>query len=217
MFTATNGCPRCGAPLGPTESRLGCVGCREAVHDGRARTIAVLEQSQVPLPYWDVKRTLARGDAPPVQEATLLSGLASDLRACWGGRGIYGLYRHGLVPGVRDLAAVAAVYLFATERALHYRELWFVLRETGYRVEPESVYYALRRAARQDLVQRRGQRWERPPRRALPAASIRELTCAGGRPFEALIDRTGAQVEAALEARRWRLLQPRPAQPSATA
>jgi hypothetical protein len=213
----THACPSCAAPLGPAESRLGCLSCRGVVYDGRTQTIAVLERSEVPLPYWDVKRTLARGEAPPVDDATLRTWLASDLRACWSGRGIYGLYRHGLVPGVRDLAGVATVHLYATERMLHYRELSFVLREVGYRVEPESVYYALRRAQQRGLVQRRAQRWARPSRTSLPAAAIRELTRARGRAFGALIERTHAHVEAAIEERERRLLRPQPALPSASA
>ena len=56
------------------------------------RAIAVLEHTDVPLAWWDVKRALDREPRSTVRPPTASQVLADDLRACWGGRGIYGLY-----------------------------------------------------------------------------------------------------------------------------
>src|SRR5207244_4068903 len=97
-----------------------------------------------------------------VHNGSLLVWLGQDSRTCWGGKGIYGLYRHGLLPGVRDLGSAAAVFLYVTGLALDYREVWFVLRHAGYRSEEVSIYYALRRAQSYGLVSRTwGGSWRR--------------------------------------------------------
>lgn len=198
-------CPFCGAVLGPSESAAGCLTCRGG-GDGSNRdaVVAVLERSERPLPHWDVKRILERDQGYRVADGSILAWLA-DPRACWGGKGIYGLYRHGLLPGVRDLGAAASVFLYATERILHHSELWFAMRYAGYQAEEASVYYALRRAATADLVHDSWTGWRRPPRNQLPLARLKRSVGARGRDFELVIERAGQQVEAALAERSRRL------------
>jgi hypothetical protein len=70
---------------------------------------------------------------------TVSQVLADDLRACWGGRGIYGLYRHGLLPGVRDLGRTAAVFIHASDRQLTIDEVTFIMRHVGYKFSHGSV------------------------------------------------------------------------------
>jgi hypothetical protein len=72
------------------------------------RRIAVLEKSEMPLYRWDIRRDVRLQYGVLVRENSLGSTLASDWRACWAGAGLCGLYRHGLLPGVRDIGAAAA-------------------------------------------------------------------------------------------------------------
>jgi hypothetical protein len=200
-------CPYCGAQLGPAESALGCLTCRGG-GDGSNQDdiVAVLEHSDIPLPHWDIKRLLDKNRGYPVHNGSLLVWLANDPRACWGGRGIYGLYRHGLLPGVRDLGTAGAIFLHVTGRALHYSQLWFVMKYAGYRSEELSIYYALRRAEEQGLVQRAwGGEWRRPPHEQLPDTRLKRLLGARGRDFELVLERTERQLQQALLERHRRL------------
>jgi hypothetical protein len=200
-------CPYCGALLGPAESALGCISCRGR-RDGSNQDdiIAVLERSDIPLPHWDIKRLIDRERRYPIHNGSLLVWVSQDRRACWGGRGTYGLYRHGVLPGVRDLGAAATVFLYTTDLALDYSQVWFILKHAGYRSEEASIYYALRRAESQGLVTRTwGGSWRRPTREALPEARVKRLLGVVGQDFETVIERTTAQVEGALAERRRRL------------
>lgn len=200
-------CPHCGALLGPAEDPLGCLSCRGAGSgSNRDDMIEVLEQSEIPLPHWDIKRILDRDRGYSVHNGSLLVWLGQDSRTCWGGKGIYGLYRHGLLPGVRDLGRAAAVYLYLTDLALDYREIWFVMKHAGYRSEEVSIYYALRRAEQYGLVDRTwGGSWRRPTREQLPEAKLKRLLGVRGRDFELVLERAATQLERGLAERRRRL------------
>lgn len=99
-------------------------------------------------------------DAPgllALNPQSILVWLSQDTRTCWAGRGIYGLYRHGLLPGARDLGSIAAVFAAAINRPMLDRELAFVLRWVGYRFQPDSMYLALLRSEERGyLVLRHG-------------------------------------------------------------
>lgn len=200
-------CPYCAAALGPAESSLGCLTCRAAGSgSNRDDIVEVLEQSEIPLPHWDIKRILDRDRGFAVHNGSLLVWLSQDARTCWGGKGIYGLYRHGLLPGVRDLGSAAAVFLYVTDRPVDYSELWFVLKYAGYRSEEISIYYALRRAEDYGLVVRTGGgRWRRPTREQLPEAKVRRLLGVRGADLETVLERTESQLESAQRERRRRL------------
>jgi hypothetical protein len=139
-------CPRCASALGPWEDPAGCQTCNDLVGWSTTdRAVALLETASTPLAYWDVKRALDRDWAADHRPATVSQVLADDLRACWGGRGIYGLYRHGLLPGVRDLGRTAAVYVHTSGRQLTIDEITFIMRHVGYRFSPGSVEPAVYR------------------------------------------------------------------------
>jgi hypothetical protein len=53
--------------------------------------------------------------------------LSQDKRFCWGGRALYGLARHGLIPGARSLAEAAYAVLLAAPHELYVEEVDFVL------------------------------------------------------------------------------------------
>ena len=210
-------CPRCGAVLGPWEDPTGCQSCNgrwaRSIAD---RAIAVLEHTDVPLAWWDVKRALDREPRPAVRPATASQVLADDLRACWGGRGIYGLYRHGLLPGVRDLGRAAGVYIHAADRRLSLDEIRFILRHAGYRFSPGSLEPALWRVNNLGIF-RTVQGWNSSgswcthwegarenPRRQRAAASALRLGRRGP-DLRAVVARAAEQEEAALIERARRL------------
>lgn len=200
-------CPVCGAELGPAEDARGCVSCRRrGSRSNRDDVVEVLEQSQIPLPHWDIKRILDRERGYAVHNGSLLVWLADDRRTCWGGKGIYGLYRHGLLPGVRDLGTAAATFLYVTDQTLHYRELWFVMKHAGYRSEEASLYYALRRVqARGLVIATWSGGWRHPTRERLPAAKLKALLGARGRDFDLVVERTERQLQEGLAERERRL------------
>jgi hypothetical protein len=95
----TRACPVCSAPLGPAEDPRGCMTCRGVrLWDSQDRIVAMLDAAVGPLAHWDVKRLLESNGGQPVRKGSLMVWLATDPRTCWGGPGIYGLYRHGLLP-----------------------------------------------------------------------------------------------------------------------
>lgn len=70
--------------------------------------------------------------------------LSKDKRFCWGGRALYGLARHRLIPGARSLAAAAYAVLLAAPRELHVEEVDFVLEQLNYRFNRDSLLHHLR-------------------------------------------------------------------------
>ena len=70
--------------------------CRSCLYRWASR---LLEESDQPLAYWDIERLL-RASGHEVWEPSLKATLGADRTFCWAGRGIYGLFRHGFLPGV---------------------------------------------------------------------------------------------------------------------
>src|SRR5262249_50312988 len=142
-------CEKCKATLGPWDADDRCLSCEEnhwrrwSVSD---RAIATLERAKLPLYRWDICRELGR-EGHSVNESTMGTSLADDMRACWAGPGLYGLYRHGLLPGIRDIGAAAATYIHASDRSLRVDEVRFVLHHAGYRFSANSLPPALGRTA----------------------------------------------------------------------
>jgi hypothetical protein len=138
-------CTACGAELAPAEAPT-CQGCsrRPSTTIGH-RALAVLEQADGPLSYWDIQRLMHRrhGQAPAV--GSLLVYLSRDLRICWAGKGMYGLYRHGLIPNVRGLGPAAEAHLLAAPGPLAPDELHFVMQHQRYRYQYASLTAALQR------------------------------------------------------------------------
>lgn len=160
-------CRHCRAELGPFEDPAGCLTCRRIRPASNPdRVIAVLESAGTPLAYWDVKRLLDQGGRR-TNNGSLLVWLSTDQRACWGGPGIYGLYRHGLLPRVRDLGTAAAVYIHATGKPMTQGEARHVLQQVGYRFQSTTIYLALRRVAEEGLLERNVAGWWAPTRRSM--------------------------------------------------
>lgn len=138
-------CEICGAQLAPAElpSCFTCGPCHPTTIGERA--LMVLERANAPLTYWDIQRLMSRQAPQSTRSNSLLVYLSRDLRICWAGKGMYGLYRHGLVPNVRGLGPAAAVHLLASPGLLNQDELHFVLQYQGYRYQYSSLSQALQR------------------------------------------------------------------------
>ena len=137
-------CPYCVADLGPWEGDT-CFTCSE-IEPGKLSdpdaAVALLESEDGPIGTYDlwrgIRRDFGRNHLP--------RGMAfvySDLRMCWAGKGIYGLYRHGLLPGARRLADVGQFLLLASHKSLSTPNLAFVMRSLGYRFQARSLDTAL--------------------------------------------------------------------------
>jgi hypothetical protein len=137
-------CDTCRAEYGPWERRPCPLlraerGWRLTVPD---LAVAVLEQSDRPLTVYDIARSARRDFATDANESTLQVSISTDPRFCWAGKGLYGLYRHGLVPGPRSLAGVARIYLYS-HGPLSHAALDFVMKHVGYRFQSASLNTAL--------------------------------------------------------------------------
>jgi hypothetical protein len=75
---------------------------------------------------------------------SLSVALSQDKRFCWAGRGLYGLARHRLIPGVRTLAEAAYVALLAAPRSLYAEEVDFILEQLNFRFNRDSLIHHLR-------------------------------------------------------------------------
>lgn len=139
-------CAVCGVNLAPAELPH-CFQCgRHRPTTIGDRALIVLEQATSPLSYWDIQRLLDRQlKSRSTNFRSLLGYLSRDLRICWAGKGMYGLYRHGLVPNVRGLGPAAEVHLLAAPKNLTQEELHFVLQRQGYRYQLPSLLPAVLR------------------------------------------------------------------------
>lgn len=149
-------CANCGAMLGPWEltRRSTCLRCGPSwrhTESADAKILTVLEASAEPLYIWDVQRLTARRRYMRPATATVSQTLGA-LQYCWAGRSLYGLYRHGLIPGARDLGTVAAAVLQVTDGYLTTGEVHFVMRQLGYRYAIGSIGPALARSWDSDLI-----------------------------------------------------------------
>jgi hypothetical protein len=108
------------------------------------------------------------------------------------------LYRHGQLPGARDLHEVGLFYLFASDRPLDAEELCFVIRNSGYRFTDTSLMVALIRY-RAPLDRDQAGRWfidKTEPKCRDFMANLIEVK--GADPFDAVLTRTAGQVRSGL-------------------
>lgn len=141
-------CSKCGVALGPWEDDP-CLTCavRRPVHwlSNADAALLIVEQEERPVSTYDVIRGIRREFGWTISMASIAAALAGDLRFCWGGRSLYGLYRHGLFPGPRNLAGVAKLFLYSHAAPLDTELLAFVMRFGGYRFQQASLRQALDR------------------------------------------------------------------------
>ncbi|MEX0826148.1 MAG: hypothetical protein WD184_05300 [Acidimicrobiia bacterium] len=145
-MTLLSKCRKCRSILAPWEVAAG--GCR--CEGPRTKSLAevfysVLCTAQDPLPRYDILR-IAKADFDTFAgDMTATAVLAADKRFVWTGRGVYGLYRHGPLPGARNLEEVSRLVLAAVG-TLHVDSLAFILKQLGYRFSLASLRNALSRS-----------------------------------------------------------------------
>jgi len=105
--------------------------------------VMILEREDTPVTVYDIQRGIHREFGRIVHRESLTTSLSGDLRLCWAGRGLYGLYRHKLIPGPRNLAGIAAFFLYSHGSPLTIQQLSFVMKHVGYRYQDQSLRNAL--------------------------------------------------------------------------
>ena len=140
-------CTECAVDLSPWEGKS-CISCglgRRLMRSlsNRERALYILEAEDGPLSIYDVCRGVRREFEDEPSENSMSVCLTSDPRFCWAGKGIYGLYRHRLVPGPRSLAGVAKFLLYSAGVPINNHFLAFLMKFLGYRFNEQSLRSAL--------------------------------------------------------------------------
>ena len=191
-------CGVCGAELGPWEGRR-CISCAAPPQEHNAgnsgAALLVLERAHGPLSVYDISRGIRRELNLDVPLPLLNVALASDYRFCWAGRGLYGLYRHGLFPGPRNLTGVARLFLYAYGRPLSVDALRFAMQQAGYRLHRQSLYGVLERDR---LVGWTSKGYRISNESTVKRQLIGAGTGRGSRTFSRCVDKCRSQVDAAL-------------------
>ena len=86
-----------------------------------------------------------------IDKATANAVIAPDPRFCWAGKGLYGLFRHGPLPGPRNLEEAARLLLCASNRQLTMGAIEYTLKSIGYRFTGASLSNAVSRSPVIDL------------------------------------------------------------------
>ncbi len=145
----THCCDACGASMSPWEGEI-CLTCR--LHRPRwlsnaDAAVFLLEKEQSAVTTYDLVRGMRREFGWRIPKASLAVALSTDRRCCWAGRSLYGLYRHGLFPGPRNLAGIATIFLYSHREPMKTEFLGFAMQYAGYRFQQASLHNALRHDA----------------------------------------------------------------------
>jgi hypothetical protein len=167
--------------------------------------VQVLERSDTPLTIYDVRRSIRRDFGVEVSQATLQVHISADRRFCWAGKGLYGLYRHGLIPGPRSLAGIARMFLYS-HGPLNHSSLEFAMKYAGYRFQSASLNSALNYAADVFWFHSDGGWYWDTARTPEVGEALRRLGIAATQAeFELVVARCAETVRAALAERERRL------------
>ena len=139
-------CEACGASMSPWEGKS-CLTCK--LHKPRwlsnaDAAVFLLEMEQHAVTTYDLARGMRREFGWEIPRASIAAALSADRRCCWAGRGMYGLFRHGLFPGPRNLAGVAMIFLYSHREPMGMAVLGFAMQHVGYRFRQASLRSALR-------------------------------------------------------------------------
>jgi hypothetical protein len=199
-----NTCLGCQATIGPTEQRECPTYCRRRGGQltNSDMAVFVLEASDEPLSLYDIHRGIQREFGWAPKRNSLNATVALDRRSCWAGRGLYGLWRHGLVPGPRKLADVARLVLYCHDQPLSLDELAFTLRHLGYRFQQVTLYRVLTTAPSTRRQGFAGYSVDRTP----TDGTVLRVGFGLGPAFEEVAERTRDGTLAALRERRKRLV-----------
>lgn len=204
-MTVLTRCGRCRSLLGPWERFHGGCACRgPASQINRDTLYAVACTAETPLPVHDLLRLAEQDYGVVMNQSTGYAVLAPDPRFCWAGPGTYGLYRHGILPGPRNLEETARLVLTAAGD-LHMDAVDFILKQLGYRFSFGSLRNAV---GRSDSILWHGHWWSHPTgdramqqlRRDIPVVPPRQKA-----EFEEIVRRLERQARKHLATRESRL------------
>jgi hypothetical protein len=154
----------------------------------------------------DFVRNAERDHQTHFTQGTAVATLTTDPRFCWGGKGIYGLYRHGLMPGPRNLEQAARIVLVSADHPLSFEVLAYCLKRMGYRFNVASLRNAIGRSPHftQDrygaLSHRQGEEAERDLRSEIRIVPTRQRAA-----WQDLRDEIAERIRAAMVERDVRL------------
>ena len=139
-------CEVCAALMSPWEGNI-CLSCE--LHNSRwlsnaDAAVFLLEKERHAVTTYDLMRGMHREFGRNTPKASLAAALSTDRRCCWAGRSMYGLYRHGLFPGPRNLAGIATIFLYSHKEPMQTDFLAFTMQYAGYRFRQASLRRALR-------------------------------------------------------------------------
>lgn len=137
-------CKACDAPLSAWEpSPCGCSTHTPGTLADTMYAIACCIEN--PMHVRDFTRFAERDYGLQVNQATVNATLAPDPRFCWAGRGLYGVFRHGPLPGPRNLEEATRVVLCATGEPMSHAAVEYALKRAfGYRFTSASLNNAVR-------------------------------------------------------------------------
>ena len=167
-------CEVCGASMSPWEGNS-CLTCKLRIPRWLSNpdaAVFLLEREQHAVTTYDLARGMRREFGWNISKASIAAALSTDRRCCWAGRSLYGLYRHGLFPGPRNLAGVATIFLYSHREPMRTEVLGFAMQYAGYRFQQPSLRSALRYDA--NIIWEPGSGWVVRPRKAA-RARLRQL------------------------------------------
>ncbi|MFE3760642.1 hypothetical protein ACFXPI_02600 [Streptomyces sp. NPDC059104] len=198
-------CRHCSAELAAWErSRCGCGG---PLGGSQAETLyAVACSLGGPVHVRDLVRLAWHDHGHAIAETSAKVAVASDRRFCWSGAGVYALYRHGPLPGPRNLEHAGRVVLTTAGGPLTVDALDYCLKALGYRYNPASLRNAVRQSRRITLLP--DGRWWHPAGEEAERTLLREVPVVprrGFREWVELRDALAVKVATALSEREARL------------
>lgn len=144
-------CPVCAAELSAWEGKQ-CLSHGLEPRDYRFMSVAdvavaVLEREGEVLKPYDIVRIAQRDHGRELYQPSVQVMISQDWRFCWAGKGLYGLYRHRLVPGPRNLQGIGSLFVLSAAGPIALDRLAFAMRWCGYGFEDFSLLAALRNNA----------------------------------------------------------------------
>ena len=139
-------CEVCGASMSPWEGKS-CLTCKlrnPRWLSNSDAAVFLLEKERRAVTTYDLARGMRREFGWNIPKGSIAAALSTDRRCCWAGRCMYGLYRHGLFPGPRNLAGVATIFLYSHREPMRTGALGFAMQYAGYRFQQASLRSALR-------------------------------------------------------------------------
>jgi hypothetical protein len=159
VIESTSCCGSCGAPLAAWEKdHCGCHGPRQLNNAEILYAIACTVGA--PLHIRDYVRLADRDYGRRLSAPTATATLAPNPRFCWAGKGLYALYRHGPLPGPRNLEEASRVVLLAAGGPLTTSALDYCLKQLGYRYNVASLNSAVSRSPR--ITSEQNGQWDHP-------------------------------------------------------